>query len=303
MKILVTGATGFIGRALCAELHRRGHELLALARNRTQAIAWLPAGTQVLTSLDHLDDEVPEAIVNLAGENLAARRWNAARKRALIESRVAMTRSLIDYIRSCVAKPRVLVSGSAIGWYGARGDEELDEDSVCGRDTEFQVQLCRAWEAEALAAEDMGMRVCRVRTGLVLAGDGGALAKMVLPLRMGITGVCGDGRQWMSWIHRADLVSLLIRLCEDSAWSGIFNGVAPNPVTNRDFVATLRSALGEPLALPLPAPLLQLAVGEMSELLLTGQKVLPRRAQQAAFGFRHPELGKALKHILKGATA
>lgn len=302
MHVLVTGATGFIGRPLCAELQRRGHQISALARNRAQATVWLPAGTRVIGELSELKDEIPEAIINLAGENLATQRWNPARKQALVESRQSVTRGLVDFMRDSVAKPRVLVSGSAIGWYGARGNEELDEDSASGRDDEFQTQLCKTWEGEALEAERLGVRVCRVRIGLVLEADGGALPKMLLPLKLGILGIVGDGRQWMSWIHRADLISLLIRLCEDSSLSGAFNGTAPNPETNRGFVAALSQALGRPAVLPLPAPLLRLAAGEMSGLLLTGQRVLPRRVREASFGFRHPELGPALQQILRQRT-
>jgi len=299
MHVLVTGGTGFIGKALCAELHRRGHEISVLVRNPVQATVWLPPGTRVITELSALREEVPDAIINLAGENLAARRWDAARKRALIDSRTDVTRSLVDYMRDSVAKPRVLVSGSAIGWYGARDDQELTEDSAAGRENEFQVQLCQAWEAEALQAEDLGVRVCRVRTGLVLERDGGPLAKMLLPLGLGIVGTLGEGRQWMSWIHRADLVALLVKLCESEALSGVFNGTAPHPVTNREFVATLSQALHRPAVLPMPAFALRLAVGEMADLLLSGQRVLPQKALASAFGFRYPDLAGALRHILR----
>lgn len=299
MHVLVTGGTGFIGKALCAELHRRGHEISALVRNSVQATVWLPPGTRVVTDLSLLREEVPDAVINLAGENLAARRWDVARKRALLESRIGVTRSLIEYMRDSVAKPRALISGSAIGWYGARGDTELTEDSAGGREDEFQVQLCRTWEEEAQKAEDLGVRVCRVRTGLVLERDGGPLAKMLLPMGLGMLGVMGDGCQWMSWVHRADLVSLLIKLCENESASGVFNGTAPHPVTNREFVATLSQALGRPAVLPMPAFALRLAVGEMAELLLTGQRVLPQRTLASPFGFRYPDLTTALRHILR----
>jgi uncharacterized protein len=303
MHILITGGTGFIGKALCSELMRRGHQPTVLSRNAAQATLLLPAGVHVVSSLDQLRDEIPEAIVNLAGENLGATRWTPARKQAFIDSRAGTTRRLIEFMRNCVSKPRVLVSGSAIGWYGARGDTLLDEDSAPGSAQEFQVQLCQAWENAALAAQDLGLRVCRVRIGIVLERDGGPLARMLPPFRFGLGGPLGDGRQWMSWIHRADLIALLIRLIEDETLSGAFNGTAPEPVRNRDFARTLGAALGRPAALPMPGFALRLLLGEMAEMLLGGQRVLPRRMQDQNFGYRYPDLDSALRAILKPAAA
>jgi uncharacterized protein len=303
MHILITGGTGFIGKALCAELLRRGHRPTVLSRNAAQATLWLPAGVHVVSSLDQLRDEIPEAIVNLAGENLGATRWTPARKQAFIDSRVGTTARLLAFMDQCVGKPRVLVSGSAIGWYGARGDTLLDEDSAPGSAQEFQVQLFQAGENAALAAQDRGLRVCRVRIGIVLERDGGPLARMLPPFRFGLGGPLGDGRQWMSWIHRADLIALLIRLCEDETLSGAFNGTAPEPVRNRDFASALGAALGRPAALPMPGFALRLLLGEMAEMLLTGQRVLPHRIQHADFGFRYPDLDSALRAILKPSAA
>ena len=299
MHILVTGGTGFIGKALCAELLRRGHQPTVLTRSIAQATVWLPTGVRVIADLAALREDMPEAIINLAGENLGNTRWNAERKQRFLDSRVHSTRALVDLMRGALAKPRVLVSGSAIGWYGARGDEILGEDARSGRDDEFQVQLCRAWEAEALQAETLGVRVCRVRIGVVLEKDGGPLAKMLPPFRLGLGGPLGDGRQWMSWIHRADLIALLIRLCEDDALSGVFNGTTPFPVRNRDFAVTLGKILKRPAVLPMPAFALRSLAGEMSELLLTGQRVVPQRTLSPAFGYRHADLASALQNILR----
>jgi hypothetical protein len=191
----------------------------------------------------------------------------------------------------------VLVSGSAVGWYGPRDDEELGEDAEPGGD--FSAQLCRGWEAEAIKAEALGLRVCRVRTGIVLDAGGGALAKMLPPFRFGIGGRMGDGRQWMSWIARADLVAMIRWLIDSDAASGAFNGTAPAPETNAGFARALGRALHRPAALPTPAFALRLLFGEMADLLLTGQRVVPRRALAQGFAFRFPRLGPALEAIVQ----
>lgn len=295
MHVLVTGGTGFIGKALCTELLKRHHQVSVLTRDVRQARE-LPFGCRVAATLERVEGNV-DGIVNLAGENLAAHRWNAERRQLFIDSRVQTTRRLIEFIGRAKSRPQVLVSGSAIGWYGARGDDTLEESSRGGRVDEYQAQLCRAWEAEARLAEKLGLRVCLVRTGIVLAGDGGPLAKMLPAFRLGFGGRLGDGRQWMSWIHREDLVAMLVWLLENPTCQGAWNGTAPQPVTNAEFARQLGLALQRPARLPMPAWLLRLLVGGMAELLLTGQKVIPRRLIEAGFRFRHPQLSQALQNI------
>jgi uncharacterized protein len=297
MRILVTGGTGFIGTALCKRLLAQGHAVTVLSRDADRARRHFQDRVSAIDSLGALDaDNAPEAIVNLAGENLAAHRWNAHWKRVFRDSRVQTTERLVDYIRQAPRKPRVLVSGSAVGYYGARGDALLDENSPPG--DEYQSELCVAWEAAAREAEALGVRVCRLRTGIVLDRDGGALKSMRLPFALGLGGSLGDGRQWMSWIHLDDLVGIILYLLQHETLTGAFNGTAPAPVTNAEFVRTLAATLHRPAVLPMPAPVLRLLVGEMAQLLLTGQRVLPVRTQAAGYVFRYPRLPEALAACL-----
>lgn len=298
MHVLVTGGTGFIGRALIAALLADGHAVSVLTRDTAPARRALPEPVRVLEDLAPL--EGVDAVVNLAGENLGAGRWSAARKRRFVGSRVDTTRRLVDWMRALATKPAVLVSGSAIGYYGPRGDEIIVETTAAGED--FSAGLCRAWEAEAVAAEALGVRVCRVRIGVVLGADGGepggALAAMARPFRLGLGGPMGSGRQWMSWIHRDDLVALIRWLIDTPAAGGAWNGTAPEPVTNREFASALGRALRRPALLPMPGFALRLVVGEMAAILLEGQRVLPARALEAGFAFRYRQLDAALAAVL-----
>lgn len=297
MHVLITGGSGFIGRAVARALLDRGERVTVLSRDPATARAALPAGAVVVPALP---PEGPDAVVNLAGENLGAHRWNAGRKQAFIESRAGTTHTLVSWMRALPAPPRALVSGSAVGYYGARGDETLDEDAPPG--DEYQCELCRTWEAAAQDAEPLGVRVCRIRIGIVLGPDGGALAQMKLPFQLGLGGPLGSGRQWMSWIHREDLVRLILWLLEDDASrSGAYNATAPNPVTNRDFARALAASLGRPALLSMPAPAVRLLVGEMAHLLLTGQRVVPARALREGFRFRFPDLPGALRAVWAAA--
>lgn len=291
MQILITGGTGFIGRALCSQLQQSGHTLTVLTRHPTRAA--LPGVRCIAT----LEDAGPiHAVVNLAGEPLAAGRWSAVRKQEFRDSRIGCTTRLVQWMARQSQCPKVLISGSALGYYGPRDDTVLDEHAAPGDD--FAAQLCRDWEAAAIRAEALGVRICRVRTGVVLGRDGGALAKMLPPFRLGAGGPMGDGRQWMSWIHRQDLVRLLQWLLETNSAYGPYNGTAPEPVRNADFARALGKALHRPALLPTPAFALKLAFGEMSELLLTGQRVVPAHAQAEGFRFNWPTLDAALADIL-----
>lgn len=294
MHILITGATGFIGTALCTRLLTSGHTLTALTRDPARAAARVP-GVRAIATLDDARDV--EAVVNLAGEPLADGRWNTVRKQAFRDSRLGTTQQLVAWMARQPVRPRVLVSGSAIGYYGPRDDTALDESAPPGDD--FAAQLCRDWETEAMQAETLDVRTCRVRIGIVLGTQGGALAKMLPPFRLGAGGPMGDGRQWMSWIHRDDLVRLIQWLLERDQAGGAYNGTAPTPVTNRAFATALGAALHRPALLPTPAIALKLAFGEMAQLLLTGQRVLPAHALAEGFTFQFPTLDTALADLLR----
>jgi uncharacterized protein (TIGR01777 family) len=294
MRYLITGGSGFIGRALSRALLADGQEVTVLTRDPVRAGVRLPQGVRLVAEWNQVPPA--DAVINLAGENLAQGRWNAARKRALQDSRVGTTRALCAWIAAQSAPPRVLVSGSAIGWYGPRGDETLSEDAAPGQD--FAANLCRAWENEAAKAQPLGVRVCYIRTGIVLDAEDGALKKMLLPFRLGLGGRMGDGRQWMSWIARADIVALIRWLVQNEQTAGVYNATAPTPVTNAQFTAALGRALHRPVWLPAPALALRLLLGEMAELLLTGQRVLPTRALREGFAFRYAALPAALEASL-----
>ncbi|MEA5124204.1 TIGR01777 family oxidoreductase [Xanthomonas floridensis] len=294
MRLLITGGTGFIGQALCPALLHAGHQVSVLTRDTRRAGRVLPG----VTAVERLDGMQAEAIINLAGEPLAAGRWTASRKQRFRDSRLGITRQLHDWIarQSPEQRPSVLISGSAVGYYGDRGDTALTEADSAGDD--FSALLCRDWEAEAARIGALGPRVSVVRTGIVLDRDGGALARMLPAFRFGGGGPFGDGRHWMSWIHRADMVALLVWLLQHGQ-AGAYNATAPNPVTNAQFARTLATVLHRPALLALPAGLLRLGFGEMAELLLVSQRVLPQRALDAGFRFQYTQLDAALRAILQ----
>ena len=298
MHVLITGGTGFIGRALSASLLQDGHRVTVLTRKLPLAGERLPAGAQAISDMEHAD--AVDAVVNLAGANLGATRWNASVKSGFRSSRIDTTRRLVDWMSRLAVKPKRLISGSAIGWYGPHGDERLTEVEPAGSD--FSATLCRDWESEANRAAALGVRVCTLRTGIVLGrsgpAGGGALAQMLPAFRLGGGGPMGSGRQWMSWIHLDDHVALTRFLIEHESASGPFNATAPEPVSNADFAKTLGRVLGRPAVLPMPGFALKLIVGEMAEILLSGQRVLPRAALDAGFQFRYPQLEGALRAVL-----
>jgi uncharacterized protein (TIGR01777 family) len=279
MNITISGASGFIGRHLMKGLAEAGHSPRALSRHAPPA-----------ESLREAD-----AVIHLAGEPLA-QRWTAEAKRRIRESRVAGTRNLVAALATLPRRPEALICASAIGYYGSRGDEVLTESSAPG--SGFLPEVCVAWEREAQAAEAFGMRVVRVRTGLVLDAGGGALVRMLPPFRMGLGGRLGSGRQWMSWIHLEDLTALF-QFAVERQVRGPLNAVAPYAVTNSDFTGELARTLRRPAVFPVPEFALRLLFGEMADVLLASQRVAPGAAEAAGFRFRFPQLAPALADLLR----
>ncbi len=296
MKVLISGASGLVGGALVPHWTAAGHTVLRLVRGKTPGegeIGWDPREGK----LEPSDLEGVDAVVHLAGENIASGRWTAARKREIRDSRVRGTRLVAEALAKCERAPRVLVAASAIGFYGNRGEEELTEDSESGEG--FLAEVCREWEEASGAAREHGIRVVNARIGVVMSKKGGALKKMLMPFRLGLGGRIGSGRQSMSWISLDDLVLVLDRVLNDDSLSGPVNAVSPNPVSNAEFTRTLGRALGRPTIFPMPAFAARLAFGEMGdELLLSSQRVVPRKLLDAGFEFRYPALEDALRHVL-----
>ncbi|MBB3103351.1 TIGR01777 family oxidoreductase [Azomonas macrocytogenes] len=296
MHILLTGGTGLIGKALCRYWTTQGHQLAVLSRTPQRVKELCGPQVQGIARLEEWTGESLDAVVNLAGAPIAERPWTQKRRTLLWDSRVTLTERLVEWLASREQKPAVLISGSAIGFYGDGGERELQEDAQSGND--FGSQLCAAWEAAARHAEPLGIRVALVRTGLVLAPGGGFLQKLLPAYRLGLGGRIGSGQQWMSWVHLDDQVALIDFLLNHPAASGPYNACAPQPVRNAEFSQALGQALHRPTILAVPAPLLKLTLGELSTLLLGGQKALPAHLQEAGFTFRYPELPAALASVL-----
>jgi uncharacterized protein (TIGR01777 family) len=300
--VLVTGATGFIGRRLVAALATAGHHPIVLTRDSSKA-AQLAPPFRVVTRLDQIPAETRiDAIVNLAGEPIADRLWTAARRRRILASRLRVTRDVVHLIARLAHKPAVLVSASAVGWYGLWHDEpltEFDGGKAC-----FTHRVCEGWERAARAAERLGVRVVRLRIGLVLGTEGGLLARLLTPFEFGLGGPLGDGRQWMSWIARDDLVRLIAFCIATPSLAGAVNATAPVPVTNRTFAHELGHALRRPVLMRVPATVLRAVAGDLAgELMLGGQRVLPDKAEASGFKFRYPTLRPALSAMLGTHTA
>jgi len=291
----MTGASGLIGRALVPHLRAAGHEVIRLVRRPAAATderAWEPG-----RDLDPAVLAGVEAVVNLSGANLAERRWTEERKRQLRDSRLEPTRVLARAIAGMAAPPRVLVSSSAVGYYGDRGREALTEQSPPGEG--FLARLCVEWEQATEPAEAAGIRVVHTRSGIVLSAAGGALAMMLTPFKAGVGGILGPGSQYMSWIAMDDLLAAVTRVLTDESLRGAVNTVAPSPVTNRQFTHALGRVLRRPTVVPVPAFALRLRFGEMAdEALLASTRAMPHRLAQAGFGFRSPELEPALRRAL-----
>lgn len=297
MQILITGGTGLIGRQLCRVLLAEGHALTVLSRNPDSVPAKCGAGVHAMARLDEWQpDRTFDAVINLAGEPIVDARWTAQRKQVLWDSRVGLTENLAKRIAAARHKPGVLLSGSAVGYYGDRGSVELDESAAAGED--FPARLCKAWEQAALASEEEGVRVCLLRTGLVLSRRGGLLGRMLLPFKLGLGARFGDGRQWMSWVHIDDYVQMLLVLLHNTQASGPCNMTAPHPVTNAEFTATLARLLRRPAPLIAPAISLKLIMGERACLLLEGQRVLPNMIEGTGYRFAYANLADALQDLL-----
>ena len=301
MKLVLAGGTGQLGRVLARGLGRRGHEILLLSRRGGDGPAVFRWDGRSLGPWAAVLDGA-DAVINLAGESIAARRWTARQKALIRSSRVGGTRSLVEAIRRAERRPRALINASATGYYGPRGDQPVDESDGPGDD--FLARVCQEWEAEALAAEELGVRVALVRTGVVLGEGGGALEKMLPPFRFFAGGPFGSGRQGFPWVHLDDVVGIYRWALEREAVSGPLNATGPQPLTNREFCQVLGRVLGRPCWAPVPGPALKLLLGEMAEpLLLQGQMVLPVRTEQLGYEFKFRTAEAALRDVLSRPTS
>lgn len=300
MQILITGGTGLIGRRLCAALLARGEQVTVLSR-RPHLVAQICSAT--VRTMRSLDEWMPsmhfDAVINLAGEPIIDARWTTKRRQILLDSRVGLTEKLVEKIQQAQVKPRVLLSGSAIGFYGTDETQSFTEEAGAGHD--FSADLCMQWELAAQVAQTFGVRVVLLRTGLVLDETGGVLKKMLLPFQLGLGSQLGNGRQWMSWIHRQDYLRAVLHLLDDASAQGAFNLTAPNAVTNAEFTKILAKTLHRPALFVAPAFVLRLAMGERSDLLLGGQRVLPQSLLNQQFQFEFADLAPALANLLKAS--
>ncbi|MEM9490228.1 MAG: TIGR01777 family oxidoreductase, partial [Myxococcota bacterium] len=303
MRVLMTGATGFIGRATVLRLQRDGHSVAAWVRSPQRARSLLGPAVDLVAASDGdpaLQRAVAEAdaVINLAGEPIISfpPRWTARRRAALVDSRVTVTERIVQAIRAAKNPPKVLVSASAVGYYGDRADEVLYEDSKPG--TGFMADLCQCWEDEALNAESCGTRVVVARIGIVLGVGGGILQRLMPIFGAGLGGAMGSGRQFVPWIHLSDMVELLVRAMIDTELSGAINATAPTPVDNREFSSNLADALNRPALFRVPRTALRVAMGEAAKVVLASQRVLPARLERSGFSFRFPALSEALTDIL-----
>lgn len=299
MNILVSGSTGMVANGLIPQLTIGGHEVVRLVRSKARSpgkemVHWDPdSGSCDPALFDNID-----AVVHLAGEGIASGRWTAAKKQRIRDSRVVGTRLLCEAAARAVRKPKVLVCASAIGFYGDRGETVCTEETTPG--SGFLPEVCAAWEQATEPARQAGIRVVNVRIGVVLSPTGGALAQMLLPFRLGVGGVLGSGRQYMSWIALDDLVAILVRALDDERLTGPVNGVSPQPVTNTEFTRTLGRVLWRPTLFPVPAFAARLLLGEMADaLLLASTRVVPQKLNTLGFPFAYPTLEPALRHLLK----
>lgn len=301
MRVVITGGTGFIGRALARSLAEVGHEVVVTSRAPERATGLPAAVSRTAWDTKSRDSlaailESADGVVHLTGENIASGRWTAAKKRRIRDSRVDSSRAVAEALRRADKRPRVLVQGSAVGYYGARSDETITEEAGPGSD--FLARVAAEWESASAGVEELGVRRPVIRTGVVLSREGGALARMLPPFRLFVGGPVGSGRQWFPWIHLADEVGAIRFLLEKDGASGTYNLTAPMPVTNGEFTRTLGKVLGRPSGLRAPAFALRIALGEMADMLLEGQRVVPNRLQEEGYTFRFGELERALRDLL-----
>lgn len=294
MDILITGGTGFIGSALCKQLLSDNHDVVVVTRHPEQ----VSAPMRGIKSPDDLQsDDYFDVVVNLCGEAIADKRWSEQQKAIITSSRLDITKALLDYFERATSKPKVFISGSAIGYYGiASSNADITESA--GGDKSFASQLCQQWEALASQAEQLGIRTCLLRTGIVL-GAGGALVKMLPPFKFGLGGKIGSGTQWMPWIHLQDIIGIILLCIDNEAIHGAINATAPQPAMNKDFTLALGKVLHRPTFLPMPAMAIKLLMGQMGEeLLLAGKKVVPAKAVAQGYLFEFPDLELALTDII-----
>lgn len=303
MKIAITGATGLVGSRLVAQLNQKGHQILVFTRNPSKAQTVFPASAFSIEIVQYTPQKSGDwqqrisgcdAVVNLAGEAIAER-WTPQQKEAIMQSRQVVTRKLVEAIAMAEKKPQVLVSGSAIGYYGTSKTAAFDENNTAGND--FLAQVCQNWEAEAQKVTELGVRLVILRIGIVLA-NGGALGKMIGPFKMFAGGPIGSGQQWFSWIHRDDLVNLICQAIEQDM-SGVYNATAPNPVRMSQLCQTLGEVMNRPSWLPVPDFVLEVLLGDGATVVLEGQQVLPKKTQASGFSYQYPELKPALAEIVK----
>ncbi|GBC96184.1 Epimerase family protein [bacterium HR16] len=302
MRVIIAGGTGFIGKALCRDLLLAGHEVAVLTRDASRAVGRVPQGTGVSQWSPERPEGLPQvlsdadAVVNLSGESVAAQRWTAQFKQRLLDSRLNSTRTLVQAIRQAEPRPKVLVNASAVGIYGNRGEEELSETSPPGAG--FLAELAIRWEQAAEEAREVGVRVVKLRIGVVLGEGGGALEKMLLPFRLFVGGPFGSGRQWFPWVHLDDVTGLTLHALQNEAVDGAVNVVAPGIVRLEEFCRVLGRVIGRPSWLPVPGFALRLIAGELGETLLWSQRVVPQVAMQTGYTFRYPQVEEALRAVL-----
>ncbi len=294
MNILITGGTGFLGLALSKRLLAKGHHLTLLTRRPDYAKQNLSGAIETISDIATLNNHY-SVVINLAGEPIINQRWTQKRKALIRSSRIGLTQQLLAQLKLLPDKPDLLISGSAIGYYGDQGDRELTEASKSGQD--FSAQLCSDWENEALSAEQLGIRVCILRTGLVLGSDGGMLATLLPSFNLGLGGRLGSGQHWQSWIHKNDWLAIVETLLTDTTMRGCYNATAPNPVRQAEFASALAKRLHRPALIATPQWLLRGLLGEMADIILASQRVLPQRLQEHGFTFQYPDLERALSAL------
>lgn len=295
MNILITGGTGFIGSALCSRLLEENNKIVVLSRHPEK----IKSPIKAIADLNDLkNSDIFDVVINLSGEPIANKRWSDKQKHQIFSSRIDITEKLISYFEKSENKPKLFISGSAIGYYGIDKTDNVIEEKENG-DNSFSSELCQKWEAVALKAEKLGIRTCLLRTGIVLGENGGALSKMLLPFKMCLGGRVGHGKQWMSWIHIDDLIGIILYCINNDNLKGAVNGTSPNPVTNQVFTKTLGVALKRPTIFPMPAIVVKLLMGQMGEeLLLAGKKIVPKKALDAGYTFKYKILEEALINVV-----